>query len=383
MQRPVAPRVLILLVLLARHHSRVTAWTSRGLMSSGIPLGRKPPYRVVLIGDFLSWDSADYKLAEALDTSFAIEETLYLQLDEIEADLLSLQLRSFDPNTVLVSIRTRAFEHILQLVLKVVRMECRLGERVVVIAFHLQAHAIRAAQRAFAGVSSFFAGRRHQEDRYEHRAAAHRETYGVELEPVPLMLDDWGPIILDDIQEGGLMPQWFGPSVPERWCRQLSESEPLSCSSTNTQTRYDIIVLGGPQGCPARDHRHGESPLEACRVAGHVQGRYGEQHRVLVLPSEKASAATRHLSRGPAPSRKDQLPQQQQQQIRPPREPEPEELLASTRVLIITQPGRAEVRGFSAAQHAVEALALGVPYLIINVDETSAQGYDREQVSDM
>lgn len=376
-----APRVFILILLLARLHIRVTAFSSRGLMSSGVPLGTQPPFRVALIGDFLSWDSADYKLAEALDSSFAIEETLYLQLDEIEADLLSLQLRSFDPNTLLVSIRTRAFEHILPLALKIVRTECRLGERIVVIAFHLQAHAIPAAQRAFAGVSSSEAGGSLREDRYEHRAAAHRDTYGVVLEPVPFMMDDWGPIIMDDVQEGGLMPLWFGPSVPERWCRQLSESKSRSCSSR--ETLYDIIVLGSPGGCATKEQGHGESRSEACRVAGHVQKRYGEQHRVLVLQSENATAAAWHLSRAQASSQRDQLPQQQQQESRPPPEPKPEVLLASAQVLIITQPGRAEVRGFSGVQHAVEALALGAPHLIINVDEISAQGYDQEEVFGM
>jgi len=341
-------------------------------MSSGVPVGVKPPYRVALIGDFLSWDSADYKIAEALDVSRAVEETLYLQLDEIEIDLLSLQLRSFDPNTVLVSIRARAFEHILQLVLNVVRKECRQGDRIVVIAFHLQAHAIRSAQRAFAGVSSSEARGSSHEDSYARRAAAYRKTYGVELESLPLMMDEWGPIITDDIQEGGLMPMWFGPSVPERWCRQLQDSETRcslqnneSSSSSSTDALYDIVVLG----------------TEACKVARHVRQRYGEKKSVLVLEGSNATAAIARLSRALAPRPKDQLPQQQQQQVHPPPERKAEEeLLASTRVLIVTQPGRAEEKGFSAVQHAVEALALGGPHLIL---ETSALGYDGEQVAGM
>lgn len=352
---------LMLLALLARPNVRVAAWASRGLMSSGVPPGVKPPYRVALIGDFLSWDSADYKLAEALDTSLAVEETLYLQLDEIEIDLLSLQLRSFDPNTVLVSIRARAFEHILQLVLSVVRKECRQGDRIVVIAFHLQAHAIRAAQRAFARVSSTEAGDSSHEDRYALRAAAYCETYGVELEPLPLMMDDWGPIVTDDIQEGGLMPVWFGPSVPERWCQQLSESETCVASK---DPLYDIVVLG----------------TGASGVAVHVQQRYGAQHRVLVLQGTNATAAIAHLSRARAPRQNNQCPQQQQQQLDYPPEPKPEDLLASARVFIVTQPGRAEEKGFSAVQHTVEALVLGGVHLI---HETSAQGYDGDQVAGM
>ena len=354
---------LVLLMLLARPNVRVGAWASRGLMSSGVPPGVTPPYRVALIGDFLSWDSADYKLAEALDTSLAVEETLYLQLDEIEIDLLSLQLRSFDPNTVLVSIRARAFEHILQLVLSVVRRECRQGDRIVVIAFHLQAHAIRAAQRAFARVSRTAAGNSSHEDRYALRAAAYCEAYGVGLEPLPLMMDDWGPIVTDDIQEGGLMPAWFGPSVPERWCQQLSESETCVASKDSL---YDIVVLG----------------TGASEVAVHVQQRYGAQHRVLVLQGTNATAAIAHsVRRARAPRQNDQCPQQQQQQQRDyPPEPKPEELLASARVFIVTQPGRAEEKGFSAVQHSVEALVLGGAHVI---HETSPQGYDGEQVTGM
>ena len=124
--------VRFVLVLLMRLSAFATGFSSRGQMSSGVPYFAGPDHRVVLVGDFLSWDSADYKVAQALEIVGTVEDLLVLQLDEVEGDLLALQLRSFDPTIVLISVRTRAYEHLVLLVEHVARTESRRGEDVVV-----------------------------------------------------------------------------------------------------------------------------------------------------------------------------------------------------------------------------------------------------------
>ncbi len=96
--------------------THAAAYTSRGLMSSpchgksrGV-MTSADCHGAVLIGDFLSWDSADYKLSEAC----------------------LIQMRNFDPDTVMVSIRTKAFEYVAQEVQRVIHTETRLGHRAVV-----------------------------------------------------------------------------------------------------------------------------------------------------------------------------------------------------------------------------------------------------------
>jgi hypothetical protein len=125
------------------------AYASRGTVSSGIPHHILPPHRAVLIGDRLSWDSADYKLLAALESLPTVEEAIFLQVDEAEEDLLALQLRNFDPDTVLVSVRARTFERLPRTVLRIARSECRRRQDVVVLVFQLQAHAIPPSDRAF------------------------------------------------------------------------------------------------------------------------------------------------------------------------------------------------------------------------------------------
>ena len=189
--------VRFVLVLLMRLSAFATGFSSRGQMSSGVPYFAGPDHRVVLVGDFLSWDSADYKVAQALEIVGTVEDLLVLQLDEVEGDLLALQLRSFDPTIVLISVRTRAYEHLVLLVEHVARTESRRGEDVVVAVLHLQAHAIPAAQRAFARSVVLHAGGEQSDDKYEDRTARYRAdyNYGRDLAALPLLLyiDEWAP----------------------------------------------------------------------------------------------------------------------------------------------------------------------------------------------
>lgn len=68
------------------------AFSSRGCMwSGGVPAGLTAPHRVVLVGDRLSWDSADYKLFAAVEALPTVQEALFVQADEVEEDLLALQ----------------------------------------------------------------------------------------------------------------------------------------------------------------------------------------------------------------------------------------------------------------------------------------------------
>ena len=191
------PSVGLVFVVLMHHSMFTTAFTSRGLMSSGVPYYAMPHHRVVLVGDFLSWDSADYKIAQALEIVGTVEDVLVLQLDEVGADLLALQLRSFDPTIVLISVRTRAYEHLVQLVQHVAWTESRRGEDVVVAVLHLQAHAIPAAQRAFARSVVLHAGGEQSDDKYEDRTARYRAdyNYGRDFAALPLLLyiDEWAP----------------------------------------------------------------------------------------------------------------------------------------------------------------------------------------------
>ena len=199
--------VRLVLVVLMSLSAFATGFSSRGQMSSGVPYFVGPDYRVVLVGDFLSWDSADYKVAQALEIVGTVEDLLVLQLDEVEGDLLALQLRSFDPTIVLISVRTRAYEHLVQLVEHVTWTESRRGEDVVVAVLHLQAHAIPAAQRAFARTVVLHADGEQYDDKYEDRTARYRAdyNYGRDFAALPLLLyiDEWAPE-LEDLE--GLLP---------------------------------------------------------------------------------------------------------------------------------------------------------------------------------
>jgi hypothetical protein len=139
----------------------------------------------VLIGDFLSWDSADYKLSEALSNLEIVQEVLLLQLDEVavDLDLFRLQMRNFDPDTVMVSIRTKAFEYMAQEVQRVIHTETRLGHRAAVLFFHLQAQGIPAGQRAFANAVVTRADGSQHYDKFVQRI-------GALLEPAPLYVDE-------------------------------------------------------------------------------------------------------------------------------------------------------------------------------------------------
>jgi hypothetical protein len=201
------PSVGLVFVVLMHHSMFTTAFTSRGLMSSGVPYYATTHHRVVLVGDFLSWDSADYKIAQALEIVGTVEDVLVLQLDEVGADLLALQLRSFDPTIVLISVRTRAYEHLVQLVEHVAWTESRRGEDVVVAVLHLQAHAIPAAQRAFARSVVLHADGEQYDDKYEDRTARYKADYNYDRDfaarPLLLYIDEWAPE-LEDAE--GLLP---------------------------------------------------------------------------------------------------------------------------------------------------------------------------------
>jgi hypothetical protein len=199
--------VRLVLVVLMSLSAFATGFSSRGQMSSGVPYFAGPDYRVVLVGDFLSWDSADYKVAQALEIVGTVEDLLVLQLDEVEGDLLALQLRSFDPTIVLISVRTRAYEHLVHLVEHVARTESRRGEDVVVAVLHLQAHAIPAAQRAFARSVVLHADGEQYDDKYEDRTARYKADYNYDRDfaarPLLLYIDEWAPE-LEDAE--GLLP---------------------------------------------------------------------------------------------------------------------------------------------------------------------------------
>lgn len=184
-------------------------YTSRGLMSSpchGMSRGVMTSadcHGAVLIGDFLSWDSADYKLSEALSNLEIVQEVLLLQLDEVavDLDLFRLQMRNFDPDTVMVSIRTKAFEYMAQEVQRVIQTETRLGHRVAVLFFHLQAQGIPAGQRAFANAVVTRADGSQHYDKFAERV-------GALLEPAPLYVDEWNTIAaVDDLVSNGFIPE--------------------------------------------------------------------------------------------------------------------------------------------------------------------------------
>ena len=157
-----------------------------------------------------------------------------MQADEVEEDLLALQFRSFDPDMVLVSVRTRAFELLPWKCLQIARAQCTRGDSIAVMVFHLQAHAIPAADRAFANVRNLA---RHADDGYEMDSFESRAG-GIASEVLRMHVDDVGPLDADDLLAGGLELEWFGPSVPERWC---SESQDMPCAGSDAQ--HDIIVM--------------------------------------------------------------------------------------------------------------------------------------------
>ena len=232
--------LLALGMLVMQQADRSAAFVSRGCMSSGVPNGFAPPHRVVLIGDRLSWDSPDYKIYSALESLATVQETMFVQADETDVDLLALQLRGFDPDTVLVSVRTRALERLPQTVARIVRTQCPRRHHVVVLVLHLQAHAIPRTERAFAmSVEPRGDGTLVRDD-YESRAE------GDVTEMLPLFVDEAGVLDSDDVLAGGLALKWFGPSVPERWCSELNACETVPC--VGDRALLDIVVWVGASG---------------------------------------------------------------------------------------------------------------------------------------
>ena len=232
--------LLALGMLLVQQADRGAAFVSRGCMSSGVPLGLAPPHRVVLIGDRLSWDSPDYKIYSALESLATVQETMFVQADEADIDLLALQLRGFDPDTVLVSVRTRALERLPQTVARIVRTQCPRRHHVVVLVLHLQAHTIPRTERAFAmSVQPRGDGTTVRDD-YESRAE------GDVTEMLPLFVDEADVLDSDDVLAGGLALKWFGPSVPERWCSELKACETVPC--VGERALLDIVVWVGASG---------------------------------------------------------------------------------------------------------------------------------------
>ena len=236
--------VLILAVLLILRAGYGDALVSRGTMSSCVPYYLNPPHRVVMLGDRLSWDSADYKIFEALESLTTVEDAVFVQVDEVDEDLLALQLRNFDPDTVLVSVRTRAFENLPWTVLQIVRTQCRRRHEIVVLVFHLHAHAIPPSDRAFASIRR--AG--HVVDSYESRAMGRWHDPRTSLEVLQLHVDELGPLDADDLLAGRLSLEWFGQTVPVRMCSAMSCAH-IPCAGSSAL--HEIIVFVGAANCSA------------------------------------------------------------------------------------------------------------------------------------
>jgi len=341
---------------------RGAAFSSRGCMwSGGVPAGLTAIHRVVLVGDRLSWDSADYKLLAAVEALPSVQEALFVQADEVDEDLLALQFRSFDPDTVLVSVRTRAFELLPWKCLQIARTQCTRGNSIAVIVFHLQAHAIPAADRAFANVRHLT---RHADgyevDSFESRAG------GIASEVLPMHVDDVGPLDADDLLAGGLELEWFGPSVPERWC---SESKDTPCAGPDAP--HDIIVLVSAVDCDMwsggeGETGDGEAGGGGCREARFIQKRY-QGRQVVVMQASNASTALAlraHLMRAGGGGRFEVGVEVEDVT-------KTRELLISSKVLVI-----AEAAGALGVLHAVESIAMGGPGVVIHEALAAGAGSD-------
>ena len=340
----VEPSPLVLVLLLVQSTDFAWAFASRETMTSNVPPGVKPPHRVALIGDFLSWSSADYKLRAAIEVFGDVEESLSLQIDEVEEDLLALQLRSFDPDTLLISVRTRAFEGLVHSILRTARAECRRGGSLVVLLFHLQAHAIPASDRAFARVITEHTDGTPRVDSYAARAP----PLGAEM--LRLFVDDWALLDADDLRDGGILPEWFGPSIPEWWCN-VSPCDKTPCAGS--EALHDIIVYVGAGGCG--EETEGRTS-EGCKVAEYVQRRYSGK-RVLILQAYNASAAEEHLQRLLVARRTGRLFEHETvQEVDREGDGMTRKLLTSAKVVVIPEAGQG---GISALQQALESMVLG------------------------
>ena len=358
--RAVRAAVLAAVVLV----ERVAAFASRGCMwSGGVPAGLTAPHRVVLVGDRLSWDSADYKLFAAVEALPTVQEALFVQADEVEEDLLALQFRSFDPDMVLVSVRTRAFELLPWKCLQIARAQCRRGDSIAVMVFHLQAHAIPAADRAFANVRNLarLADDGYEMDSFESRAG------GIASEVLRMHVDDVGPLDAEDLLAGGLELEWFGPSVPERWC---SESQGTPCAGPDAQ--HDIIVLVSAVDCDMwsggeGETGGGEAGGGGCREARFIKKRY-QGRQVVVMQASNASTAAlalrAYLMRAGGGERvKVGFGAEDVTRTR--------DLLVSAKVLVI-----AEAAGALGVLHAIESMAMGGPAVVVNEALAAGAGPD-------
>jgi hypothetical protein len=350
--------LLVVATVVVERTGHGAAFSSRGCMSSGVPVGLKTQHRVVLVGDHLSWDSADYKLSAAVEVLPAVEEVLFVQVDEVDEDLLALQLRSFDPDTVLVSVRTRAFERLPWTVLRIARSECRRGDNIVVLVLQLQAHTIPVYDRAFARVGTWRADGSHAMDTFESRAD--REV----REVLRLYVDDVGPLDEDDLLAGGLHMEWFGPSVPERWCSELQACDQRPCAGHDAL--HDIIVLVSAGDCGVWSGGEGGEGDGYAGDGGCTEARYLERRcrgrQVLLLHAVNTSAAWAHLMRARGGKTVEDRVHGDMTATR--------ELLTSAKVLVM-----AEAAG-TAVQHAVECMALGGPAVVMSAHSAASAGVD-------
>ena len=351
--------LLVVATVLVERTGRGAAFVSRGCMSSSVPVGLQTEHRVVLVGDHLSWDSADYKLSAAVEVLPAVEEVLFVQIDEVDEDLLALQLRGFDPDTIMVSVRTRAFERLPWTVLRIARSECRRGDSLVVLVLQLHAHAIPVYDRAFARVGTWRADGSHEVDTFESRAE------GGAQEVLRLYVDDVGPLDKDDLLAGGLRMEWFGPSVPERWCIELQACDQRPCAGHDAL--HDIIVLVSAGDCGVWSGGEGGEGDGYTGDGGCTEARYIERRfrgrQVLVLHAVNTSAAWAHLMRARGGKTvEDRVHGEDLTATR--------ELLTSAKVLVM-----AEAAG-TAVQHAVECMALGGPAVLMSSNRAASAGPD-------
>ena len=171
-------------------------------------------------------------------------------------------------------------------------------------------------------------------------------------------VDDVGPLDADDLLAGGLELEWFGPSVPERWC---SESQDMPCAGSDAQ--HDIIVMVSAVDCDMWSGGEGaigdgEAGGGGCREARFIQKRY-QGRQVVVMQASNASTAALALRAGGGGRVKVGVEVEDVTRTR--------EQLISAKVLVI-----AEAAGALGVLHAVENMAMGGPAVVI--DEALAAG---------
>ena len=288
------------------------------------------------------------------------------------------ELRNFDPDTVLVSVRARTFERLPRTVLRIARSECRRRQDVVVLVFQLQAHAIPPSDRAFVRASTQNADGSHAIDSYESRADISFVT-----EVLPLYVDELGPLDADDLLAGGLSLQWFGPAIPAQWCDGLHACEHTQCAGSNAL--HDIIVfVGAAANCCyfSGDERWGNERAAArpptvgagdrntedgCREAVYIQKRYLGR-KILVMQPGNVSSARAHLASTRRGRQHTEGVEQQGKAFEAQvdgGEPMAREVLTSAKVLVIGEVGGGG-ESVSGIQHALEAMALGGPALVVS-----------------